>query len=308
MISATAYHVGKFLSQDQLLGESRNCSWCGYSGERKRVLALQKSPDVYLLSCPGCHGISSSRVATASAIDAYYATYYSETQESLVTCGNPERFARHICRGVQIDAAGSTVRVLDFGGGDGSIGEAVGRIVAERTGAAAAITVVDYNAQLVTPKSPRISLVHEPDLTKISSGPGFHVVLASGILEHLPEPADVTRRLLRSLVHGGYFYARTPTVVPLLRMLKRFGIAIDFTFPAHFHDLGQAFWENVINTLGLATSEWRIVRSRPSLVETSFSEHFLRTIAAYTLKAPWWVFGSNYTFTGGWEVLIQHER
>jgi hypothetical protein len=96
-------------------------------------------------------------------------------------------------------------------------------------------------------------------------------------------------------------------MVPLLRLLKRLQISMDFTFPAHFHDLGQDFWQNVIPTLGMADQEWTVVHSHPSLVETSFAQNFLRTLLSYVMKAPWWVFGFYYRFTGGWEVFIRRK-
>jgi SAM-dependent methyltransferase len=305
IVSAAAYHSGRFLQEQDLLPESQCCPWCRFRGPRERLLAVQWNPDVWLLGCPVCHAVSTSRVATEAAIDAYYATYYSENAATRVTCGNPERHARHICRYTELGARSPRIALLDFGGGDGSISHAVALELARNTGASIDIVVVDYNARLVASANPRVTLAHAFNLEQVPDGRAFDIVLASAILEHLTEPAQVTRRLLGMMKAGGYFYARTPCMVPLLRLLRRLRISMDFTFPAHFHDLGQDFWQNVIQTLGMPDQEWTVVHSNPSLVETSFSQNFLRTLLSYVMKAPWWAFRFYYRFTGGWEVFIR---
>lgn len=307
VVSAAAYHSGRFLQENDLLPESQCCPWCRFSGTREQLLSVQQSPDVWLLGCPVCHAVSTSRVATEAAIDAYYASYYSESASRRVTCGNPGRHARHICSYTKFDSQTTRISILDFGGGDGSISHAVALELARHTRASIDITVVDYNERLVHPANPRVTLEHAFNLDELSKRQTFDIVLASAILEHLTEPAETTRRLLEMLNPGGYFYARTPCMVPLLRLLKRIQISIDFTFPAHFHDLGQDFWRNVLATLGMAGQEWTVLSNRPSLVETSFSENLSRTLLSYVMKAPWWVLGSSYRFTGGWEVFIHRE-
>jgi SAM-dependent methyltransferase len=198
--------------------------------------------------------------------------------------------------------------VLDFGGGDGSISHALAVKLAERSSASVDILVVDYNKSLVFPAHPRVTLSHASSFQEIPKGQHFDLVLASAILEHLPEPAEITRSLLARLAPGGYFYARTPYMVPLLRLLSHVHIAIDFTFPAHFHDLGQDFWDHILPTLDMASREWTLVRSRPSLVETSFSDNFSRTLLSHMMKTPWWILRRSYPLLGGWEVFIHRKH
>jgi 2-polyprenyl-3-methyl-5-hydroxy-6-metoxy-1,4-benzoquinol methylase len=303
VISAAAYHSGKYLAEEDLLPEYRACPWCGFSGARERAIWLQRDPDVALLECPKCHAFSASRAATDSALAAYYGSYYSSSVSSdkhRVTCGNPQRHARHILRYAR--SAAPTVSLLDFGGGDGSIGNAVAMLLARPT----SIVVVDYNDQLATPGSPQITLSHVAALEDVQGA--FDLVFASAVLEHLPEPAETTRHLLRALKPGGFFYARTPCVVPVMKVSNRLNLSYDFTFPAHFHDLGQKFWDNLIATLDMDAHEWRVVASRPSVVETSFSENVVRTAVSYAIKAPWWIFRGAYTFTGGWEVFVERRQ
>jgi 2-polyprenyl-3-methyl-5-hydroxy-6-metoxy-1,4-benzoquinol methylase len=306
-ISAAVYHAGKFLQEHELLPESKACPWCKFAENRARVLSLQTSPDVWLLKCPACHAVSTSRVATESAIDSYYASYYSDTAENRVTCGSPSRHARHICRYAKHPISTPRIAILDFGGGDGSISYAVAVELAKRSSVAIEIIVVDYNSSLVVSTHPRVTLSHASTLQEVPEGKVFDLVLASAILEHIPEPADITRKLLQRLAPDGYFYARTPYMAPLIQLLSRMHVAVDFTFPAHFHDLGQDFWDRILPTLDMASPEWTLVRSRPSLVETSFSDNAGRTILAHAMKAPWWLLRGSYPLLGGWEVFI-HRR
>jgi SAM-dependent methyltransferase len=305
IISAAAYHSGKFLHENELLDCSQRCPWCGFADPREQVLALQKDPDVHLLQCPRCCAVSSSQVATEPALAAYYGLYYAAGRKARVTCGSPHRHAVHIYRHARPAVERAKISILDFGGGDGSIGQAVALEMLRQREATIDLVIVDYNDRLVTPASSRVTLTHASSLEQIPSGQRFDLVLASAVLEHLAQPAEITRQLLQRLTYGGYFYARTPCVVPLLKLLDRLHLSYDFTFPAHFHDLGQDFWKNIIPTLGLDTREWRVQRSRPSIVETSLTDNFLRTALSYCMKAPWRLLRHRYPYTGGWEVFIQ---
>ena len=300
-------HAGKFLQEHELLPESQVCPWCKFAGIRARVLPLQESPDVWLLKCPACFAVSSSRVATEGAIDAYYASYYADTSVNRVTCGAPSRLGRHVSRHAKLPRNLPKIAVLDFGGGDGSISQALGMEYAKRSGAPVDIVVVDYNQSLVAPRHPQVKLSHKSTLSEIPEREQFNLVLASAILEHLPQPAEITRRLLGMVEPGGYFYARTPYMAPLLRLLNHLHITCDFTFPAHFHDLGQDFWEHILSTLGMAAGEWTLVRSQPSPVETGFSDNFVRTVLSHVMKAPWWILRRSYPYVGGWEVFMQRK-
>jgi SAM-dependent methyltransferase len=303
-IHAATYHSGKFLQETELLDCSRCCPWCGFAEQRNRVFVLQERPDVYLLKCPRCHGVSSSQVATDAALATYYGSYYADSNQARVTCGNPGKFAAHIHKYTSRRIDSPRTSVLDFGGGDGSIGYAIALELARQSPAMIDVAVIDQNTRLVASENPRVTLSHASDLEQIQNGGRFDLVLAGAVLEHLAKPAEITRRLLHMLSPGGYFYARTPFMVPLLKILERLHIPFDFTFPGHFHDLGQDFWENIIPTLGMDPREWRVERSRPSMVETSFSQNFSRTLLSYLMKAPWWLLRGAYPYTGGWEVYI----
>jgi hypothetical protein len=89
-------------------------------------------------------------------------------------------------------------------------------------------------------------------------------------------------------------------MLPLMKLLARFGIRLDFTFPAHLYDFGQEFWSKIFVK---SIPNFKLIVSRPSMVETTFAQNFLRTLIAYILKAPWYVFRKHYGLVGGWEIF-----
>jgi hypothetical protein len=138
------------------------------------------------------------------------------------------------------------------------------------------------------------------------NGP-YDLVLASAILEHIPDLYPVLTRLFQLVREGGWFYARTPWVLPLASVVRNF----DITFPAHVHDLGNDFWSRVPEVFGLRPRHYR---SATSPVETSFEGSFMRTLAAHLLKFPSRVEHAVspvsrknriWKLVGGWEVICQ---
>jgi hypothetical protein len=69
------------------------------------------------------------------------------------------------------------------------------------------------------------------------------------------------------------------------------------------HDLGQTFWEFYFTKE--QRGAFQILESRPSIVETTIRKHFLRTLAAYSFKAPWYLLGKSYKCVGGWEIFVR---
>jgi SAM-dependent methyltransferase len=239
---------------------------------------------------------------TARALDSYYATYYQGSEEK-VTFDLPAALAEHVVRRAFPNVGPEPIDVLDFGGGDGSIARRMGTRLLDRGAKCVRILVVDVNRELAPSDSERIVIRHLDGLAEVGES-RYGLVVASAILEHLPDPLAAMRVLLSALRPGGTFYARTPVVVPLLRLARRFGVELDFTFPAHLHDLGQTFWETTMARLA-EDSALELVSSAPSLVETTLSKHFLRTIAAHLMKAPSHLLGRLWPFVGGWEVFVR---
>lgn len=266
---------------------------------------LQEAPDVLLLHCSNCHGSSASRMPTPDALQNFYSSYYDNKTEK-VTADAPDHLASHIFRicGKHVGTAtGREFSLLDYGGGDGSIACWIGQALIEQGAEKVRIALVDYDQSTAETTGGRIEIFRPADLAQIPDL-SMDLVIASAIVEHIPEPREILIRLLASLKPGGMFYARTPYVAPLSRLATFFNSSFDFTYPAHVHDLGPGFWNNMVSTLQ-PDGVFEVVRSTPSIVETSFRRHFLRTLAAHVLKLPGYVFKEHYGLVGGWEIFIR---
>jgi len=165
------------------------------------------------------------------------------------------------------------------------------------------LTLVDYNAR-GQEASTQTEVVAYRTLSELPPQQNFDIIIASAIMEHVPNLGSDLLMLLNSLAPGGTAYFRTPSNSKMMRFLKNFGITLDFTYPAHLHDLGQPFWTRVLAALHLMESH-RLVHSKPAIVETYFWRAPVRTTAAWAMKAPWYVLDSNCAMVGGWEAIIQ---
>ena len=302
----TAFHSGMHLKEEFLLPPEPLCPLCSYGGERPPVLRLQSDPDVLLLDCPHCNGCSASRLPTEEALRAYYSRYYEAgvfQNSDKVTFHDPQRFARHLLRKVRPHLHRKNLKILDFGGGEGNLSLAIAQLLLNDRTAHVDIVLVDYNAGPGYADSRDISVVRHEKLDSADTK-DCDLVLASGILEHIPYPQTDFARLLAAVRPGGLFYARTPCVASLLRVLQRVGVSVDFTYPAHVHDMGEAYWSNILTFLPAEFQRYSVIWSQPSIVETALRKNVMRTLMAHLMKFPWRILGSRYRFVGGWEVFI----
>lgn len=306
-LKATLFHQSAHLLEHDLLAPSTFCTFCE-STQRTPVANLQESPDVVLLHCQKCHASSASRMPKPETLNKYYSRYYDsfDDKEEKITLDAPDRMACYIVRYAKPalgDLNGRDISILDYGGGDGSISANIARELIKLGAKKVNIALIDYNKSTIETSDNRIRFSRPDDLTEISNKT-MHLVVASAVLEHIPEPREILAKLLASLTQDGIFYARTPYVTPLSKIAKSVNIKFDFTYPAHVHDLGARFWNNVIHILPLE-GEFSVFRSTPSIVETTFKQHFLRTLIAHTLKLPGYAFKETYGLVGGWEVFIR---
>lgn len=306
-MKATIYHGSVHLSDAELIDAREACPICLARGERTFVFEIQDDPKVTLLECPHCSGCSASHMPRPEVLARLYETYY-QNEPRRTTTAHVSRLASHIERRLQLPAGNETARIIDFGGGDGSLAiELAEQLIRHGRVGAADITLVDFHDP-PSPRDPRITVKRESDLASVQ--PGAHVVLASAIMEHLPDCNAMFRRLFGLLRPGGYYYARTPWTVPLKRLLKK----VDMTYPFHVHDMGGGFWNRIRETFGL---NGEVVISGPSPIESALLEYPLRTVAAMVLKAPARVeriVGTGkrkdpiWTLVGGWELLYREAQ
>jgi len=126
MIQATTFHRGMHVGPDGLREASAVCPVCRSAALRRAVFVVQRAPDIDMLECSACGACSASRMPTTALLDHYYASYYQGTAERH-TLSEPDRFARHVLRFMPDAGRAGPVRILDFGGGDGSLAIALAR-------------------------------------------------------------------------------------------------------------------------------------------------------------------------------------
>jgi len=293
------YHQGIHVSEEGLLPPETACVVCGFAGERRAVLLLQQDPRVDLLEC-GCGCRSASRMPKPEVLTSYYSSYYCHGNQTGFTFDDSTRFGPHLIRQFKLGPIRNP-RILDYGGGiDAALSRSLATLLIAEGAESVEIALVDYNSSCKRDWG-KTTVECYPSLEE--AGDQFDVVIASGIIEHIPYPHDTLLRLLHSLRGAGRAYFRTPAMSPVVRLAERLRIRLDFTFPAHVHDMGQMFWENVLQSLG-ATREFELIASRPSIIETTFRLHPVPTLASHVFKLPWYFLGRTYTLVGGWEATF----
>ncbi len=295
----------RHLASEELIDFTRACPICLSSAERQAVFRVQRDPDVNLLLCSHCHGASASHFPRAEVLQSFYSSYY-DGGDCHVTFSQPRRFARHLAKSLPRRAY-DALTILDYGGGDGSLAaELATNFIECGRARSASIVVVDFETNAVSTRD-EIQIRHQLPETRIQ-GP-YEIVLASAILEHLPDLHDVLARLYDVIAPRGLFYARTPYALPLTHLFPR----LDLTYPAHLHDLGAEFWNRFSRTFSWNAET---IVSRPSIVAGDLTKDPLRTILAAVLKAParveTWLsprgrMNRTWQLVGGWEVLLQKQ-
>ena len=308
MFTPSHYHASKHLAEEELLLEGTCCPWCG-SIVRKLIGAVQIQPKVDLLKCCACDAASASRMPTSTALDTFYNSYYnspqSVTQDGKITIGDAHKMGRHLSKWITDSQARGYCKILDFGGGDGTLAILAAELALKLNPSIQMIevTVVDYVDSVAQSTNPSITSKAVKVLSDLQDC-AFDFVIASAVLEHIVEPAPILAQLLAKVSKGGHFYARTPYAAPFLKLFELAGKQWDLTFPAHVHDLGQSFWEGQF-AAGKQKAEFRIVWSRPSIVQASFKTQFLEALVSSAFKLPWYILGRYWTLVGGWEIATK---
>jgi len=292
--------------EEHLADARSECSICGSRRERVSSLVLQTEPRIDLLECGECFASSASHFPDERFLKALYAPsdYHSDLLGSTHAVVHT---ARHVAKHLPRPEADATLRVLDYGGGDGTLSTSFRDALRERGHRGAIeLTVVDYFVDERANDDVRFLDVN--DFAALDED--FDIVLASAVLEHLVDLAWTTRKLLSLCAAGGSFYARAPYEAPLARAVPGYSVR----WPRHLHDLGPGFWARFLDTMGF---DGELLRSAPSVVESDFASKPARTIAATLMKLPARIEATLFQrriastgahlwpFPGGWEAVYR---
>ena len=293
------------------------CPVCGadYESNRNRVGLLQRDPIVLLYECLNCKAVSASHKPKAEVLDRYYEKFFSKKYKyfntgSDVTFSDISRFSKHLRKmlSASLDIYlknKNSFLILDYGGGDGALAVEFAKILPQWL--MVEIIIVDYGSKVCNPNCRNVSVLKVDDIKRINSSVDF--VIASASLEHVPDLLEVQKALWSLLTEGGFYYARTPYIMPI----KRF-IPLQFGYPAHVHDLGSVYWNRLSRSCGFDVN---YIISRPSIIEVCFTNNPFRYCASLLLKlpnhiearlSPFKLREYFWPFVGGWEVLLRKNR
>lgn len=294
--------------KEENLKRISNCGICG-GMELKIISVFKEKPNINIIQCSSCHAVTYDKVLGEESIDELYSDesqYYDDSNENDqgVTFYGSERFAKHLYSLIKsrTDLTGN-LSILDFGGGSGALAYAVGEYISKIHGNSSIhITVCDYTDSLIESKADNIELAHQFPLQEIEQE--FDIIIASGVMEHIPDSGEYYRLLFAKMKENGCIYFRTPYIYPLYRAFKKIGIEYDTLYPGHIWDLGGKWWDDLPQKVSYPEKDIVMIASRPSVVEKSFSSHFFVALASYIMKAPWFVC-HRWSYVGGWEAVYQ---
>lgn len=295
MINQSDQNRNVFLKEDSLESELLACPWCN-SKSYKKEIEIQVNPDIDFRSCSKCHIGYASRQPHLTYLSEYYQNYYSGKKNNVNADSN--RFAKRIITEKKHD---ETISIVDFGGGDGSVAISIAGLLIKQGVKLVNVIVVDPNFQPQTLPNPLIKVSNVNDLSDINGT--YDYVLASAVLEHLKTPKLHLQGLLGILKPEGLFYARTPYLFPMAKTLRKMGVNVGTQFPAHLFDMGKEFWEQIPSE-DWFENEYRIIKSKPSLVEKSFAQNPINNVIGNMIKAPYKIAPDKYKTVAGWEIYI----
>jgi len=285
------------------------CSYCGNNTNRT-VGKVDKTSEIELVECLNCLLVTTNYFPTNQFLESYYKDNfpdyigkYNPNEKSKVTFSKPSRFASRLKNLLPVNFFNLTfVRILDFGGADGSLALAFANLLSDTT--RVEITVVDFGQDLI--KSMKSNIL----IKKISVIPEheeFELIIASASLEMLPNFGQTLRLLLDALANeDSVIYIRTNFIQPI----RRFFPFLDFSFPAHLHDIGPDFWRSFSK---LESETFQVLRTETPISELDFKSFPIRWLIATGLKFPsrlevkmfpnklkrFWI------YVGSWEVVVR---
>lgn len=236
-----------------LAAVARSCYLCGATEFRKEWNRVRDTPDVYVIACAECGLVSLSRFDHIS--DRFYsesgmhgggapdvADWLGETQP------DDDRRAAML----RDDVRGA--RVLDFGCGNGGF---LQRVRAE----AAYVCGVDLERAL----KPHFAASGIPFFADAGQAPGnFDLITLFHVLEHVPDPRTLLKKLAGRLSAGGELIVEVPNADDALIKLYQSAPFKNFTYwSCHLFLFNAATLTTVVQQSGLGLNHIRHVQRYP---------------------------------------------
>jgi SAM-dependent methyltransferase len=192
-------------------GGVERCRYCG-----GRVLAWCKR-EMDFVQCTACGLVYRTRMPTERELEELYSAHYSEKRleetetEMLSSEASIRKASQYIGRFIEQGSA-----VLDFGAGTGELVARLRELGVDADG-------VEYSKKAVeaAEKNYDLKLSLSLEDLRLQRNRKYDIIVALEVVEHLPEPAKVLKKLHALLKPGGKLYLTTPNRAGLKARLKR---------------------------------------------------------------------------------------
>ena len=290
------------------LVERLSCSYCGQH-DFKQVGRFTNSRLIQLILCINCNLVSTDYFPSESYLHAYYTHQfprlvqkYNAKEEISVTFSKPERFAKRLFSLLPAAVFGlKEINILDFGGGDGTLAIEFAKLLNPKC--LINITVIDFGDSIAHCDLANTSIRKLQDIPSLAK---YDLVIASASIELIADFGKILKSLLNSLRQkDSCLYVRSNYILPVKKLLP----FVDFTFPAHLHDISPDFWRRFAEIEG---AKYSVLKTETPISELDFQNFPLRWIFSSLLKLPSrierYVFTKTtkilWKFVGSWEVVI----
>lgn len=245
------------------LEEVRNCPVCKATGPWKPVVESEdfetRTGKYSIVACPSCDMQFTSPRPTEASIPALYDTRSTPDFAPQANASLTQRLRNGVIDRYLAHSLGDrkgTVRVLDFGCGDGALTVGVRRWT-QRTGVATFTTAIDFHSEA----PPALAVADAPweylDFwTWRDRQAQYDVVFLRHVLEHHTHPAELLEQLKAALVPGGTLNIEVPNRNSVWSsVFGKYFFAL--YLPRHMMHFDIASLTRVVTSAGLQVEEVR---------------------------------------------------
>lgn len=174
--------------------KTTKCNICGCTSFKKLMKSADKE-ELHFVKCEHCSAVTYNYVPTAEVQEKIYNNYdywgavESEEKQGKYTFSGQNRFAKHLLKILNVEEK-SLLKILDFGGGDGSLAKTFAEYLINSAGIEKIeIDVVDYGDEIAE-SDERIRLDKFFPLGSVRDDQSYDVIIASAVMEHIDNPKD----------------------------------------------------------------------------------------------------------------------
>lgn len=273
-----------------------SCPYCNYTNQSNYIF-LQSNPEVRMVKCGNCKLAYADRLPKETFLNELYDPKIYESNLTSDT-KNTNKLAKKIFN--KFNLKKDIISILDYGGGNGNLSHELIKLFLTKNIEAKSL-VVDVHDSC---KHQNIKFIH---LEKFKNNTEkFDIILASAVLEHLPDFISVTNELLDKVKVNGFFYCRTPWEYEISKVFKFNKIK----WPRHLYDIGGDYWTKFFEK----KEDYKMILNETSSTEIK-KKQFIKYVLAQLLKKisnietaifkNYKFYKPKWSFVGGWEVIVK---